>query len=207
MRKVKVPIGEKVTLKLGLRGAEHMVKVLDATEDLILIRVSSALRAMRQVHYVALEYTTEQFAKWNVPTTVHSVFEDWWYLKRPEEHRCQCLQRRVFPRVSLDLPMLAIPINQQLQQEGTPYPITLLNMSASGCLIGTEKLVRERSKVVIVLALPGEEGIPAIAEVVRAGGHNGQAYHYGLQFVNLRSDHVEKINAFVEGSIEQVITP
>ena len=205
MRKVDVPIGEKVTLKLGLRGAEHVARVLDATQELILLRVPPELRSTKQVHYVSLEYTADQYALWNVPTTVHSVFEDWWYLKRPEEHRCQCLQRRVFPRVSLDLKMLAIPINQQLQQEGDPFSIVLHDLSASGCRISSEKLMRERTKLVLVLALPGQEGLPVITEVVRAGGYDRGAYQYGLQFQNMRSDHVEAINAYVEGQIEKVI--
>lgn len=202
MPKVAVPLHRDITLRLPLGEASYRARVLDVSETLILLRPEAALLALEEhPHYLNLEFS-DPLAVWQVPTSMHSAQGPWWFVKRPEEGECNSFQRRRHIRVKVQLPLMAIPVDNHYHPMGAPFPVEVQDLSATGCSLKSDTVLDEGARLVIVLALPGaSEGIPVIAEVMRVGTPGVESHLRGLRFVNMRIDHIEQIQAFVDATL------
>lgn len=73
-----------------------------------------------------------------------------------------------------------------------------LNMSVAGVLIETEEPVDLGSKFDLAFTLPGVgDNVRAVGQVVREAGDAGGRYRSGVEFLILRGDARERIQAFI----------
>lgn len=202
MAKVAVPVHRDVGLRLPLGDVAYRARVLDVSDKLILLRPEAALLALPEApHYLKLEFA-DPLAVWEVPTSLHSAQDPWWFVRRPDEGECSSFQRRRHMRVKVRLPLMAIPVDGQYHPKGAPFPVEVHDLSATGCALLCEQPLDEGSRLVIVLALPGAaEGIPVIAEVLRVGAAGVESHLRGLRFLNMRIDHMEQIQAYVDAKL------
>ena len=74
---------------------------------------------------------------------------------------------------------------------------TALNISASGILIETDKILAQGDKIVCSFIL--QHKIHMTGEVVRAVSKATDLYHYGVRFLNLDPNAKTQIEEFVNG--------
>ncbi len=72
------------------------------------------------------------------------------------------------------------------------------NISTSGILIETDKVLQKGDSISCSFFLPGAERISADAEIVRIAQNGTGACHYGGRFINLRSQYRASIDSFVK---------
>jgi CheY-like chemotaxis protein len=72
------------------------------------------------------------------------------------------------------------------------------NISTSGILIETDKVLQKGDSISCSFFLPGAERISADAEIVRIAQNGTGAFHYGGRFINLKSQYRASIDSFVK---------
>ncbi len=72
------------------------------------------------------------------------------------------------------------------------------NISTSGILIETDKVLQKGDSISCSFFLPGAERISVDAEIVRIAQNGTSAFHYGGRFINLRSQYRSSIDSFVK---------
>jgi CheY-like chemotaxis protein len=72
------------------------------------------------------------------------------------------------------------------------------NISASGILIETDKVLQKGDSISCSFFLPGAERISADAEVMRIATNGTGPFHYGARFINLRSQYRTSIDLFIK---------
>ncbi|MDA8083279.1 MAG: PilZ domain-containing protein [Nitrospiraceae bacterium] len=80
---------------------------------------------------------------------------------------------------------------------GTSFFCTSQNISVSGMLLKTEKILRKGEHIACSFFLPGSERIVAEAEVIRASQGSDGTWHYGIRFNSLSAVYHEAIENFV----------
>jgi CheY-like chemotaxis protein len=72
------------------------------------------------------------------------------------------------------------------------------NISTSGILIETDKVLQKGDSISCSFFLPGAERVSADAEVVRIATNGTGPLHYGARFINLRSQYRASIDLFIK---------
>ncbi|MBI5640687.1 MAG: response regulator [Nitrospirae bacterium] len=73
------------------------------------------------------------------------------------------------------------------------------NISSSGILLQTDKLLEKGDIITCSFFLPSSERIVAEGEVVRAAKNSGDTYQYGIRFLSLDDEFKTSIETFIGG--------
>jgi DNA-binding response OmpR family regulator len=85
------------------------------------------------------------------------------------------------------------------ERESEPFFCTSHNISATGILFETDKLLKQGERINCTFFLPGACQIKADGEIVRAVKTLGGSFYYGVRFTKLAPEHRGEIERFVAG--------
>lgn len=92
--------------------------------------------------------------------------------------------------------LLKISVNGESPNE--TFFCSSQNISISGILIETDKLLRKGDSISCSFFLPGAERIFVNGEVVRVSTNGTSSFHYGVRFLDLKSEQRASIDSFVK---------
>ena len=108
--------------------------------------------------------------------------------------------------------LLAVPVRKDYRvllkakvegdQESTPFFCTSYNISTSGILIETGRVLNLGDRLTCTFFLPGARQIVAGGEAVRSGAAADGCYHYGIRFIDLSPEYRKEIERFVASLIQ-----
>jgi len=85
----------------------------------------------------------------------------------------------------------------QGDQESMPFFCTSYNISSSGILIETGRVLSQGDRLTCTFFLPGARQIVVDGEAVRSMEAADGSYHYGLRFIDLTPEYRKEIERFV----------
>ena len=107
--------------------------------------------------------------------------------------------------------LLAVPVRKdyrvllkakvQCDQESMPFFCTTYNISSSGILIETGRVLNQGDRLTCTFFLPGARQIVVEGEAVRSELADG-SYHYGIRFIDLTLECRKEIERFVASFIQ-----
>jgi CheY-like chemotaxis protein len=107
--------------------------------------------------------------------------------------------RLLFVSVRKDYRVL-LKVQTQNEIDSTSFFCTSHNISTSGILFETDKLLNKGDRIICAFFLPGARRIVASGETVRTVTKATGNYQYGVQFIDLAAEIREEIERFVAGS-------
>jgi CheY-like chemotaxis protein len=103
--------------------------------------------------------------------------------------------------------LLAVPVRKDYRvllkakvlgnQESVPFFCTSYNISASGILIETDRILNQGDCLTCTFFLPGASQIAIDGEAVRSMEVADGSYHYGIRFIDLAPEYRKEIERFV----------
>lgn len=90
------------------------------------------------------------------------------------------------------------------ERENIPFFCTSHNISATGILFETDKLLNQGDRITCVFFLPGACQITTDAEIVRSLKMPDGTLHYGVRFINLAPEYRGEIERFVARFTQKV---
>jgi len=92
--------------------------------------------------------------------------------------------------------LLKVKVNGK--SSSVPFFCYSYNISVSGMLIETEKILRKRDIISCSFFLPGADQIISEAEVVRTVKTDNGLFHYGIKYINLGPRYKASIESFIK---------
>ena len=91
------------------------------------------------------------------------------------------------------------------EQKGKAFFCLSENISASGMLFGTDKVLRQGDSILCSFVLPNSTRILTDAEIVRVVGRMGDidTNQYGMRFLNIEVDYKSAIELFVQETMRE----
>lgn len=86
-----------------------------------------------------------------------------------------------------------------------PFFCTSENISRSGLLLETEKILAKGDQIRCSFFIPEEEKIDAECEVVRIEKKREHTFHYGVRFTSISEEYLSAIDRFVQRRLKTII--
>lgn len=202
MAKIPVPLFQQVTLRIDDQAVEHFAQTLDVDGETLLLRVSPAACGDETPERVTLSYGHQNFF-WEVTAEAKAVYDQWWFVDRPDELDCKRYQRRQFVRINYQTELLAVVAGE----DGLPVTLETKNLSAGGCLATSETVIGERGEELMVfLSLPEMPPLATASEVVRVAPDAQGRHRYGIRFKDLKDGDREQVAHFIAKQIQSKLT-